>query len=68
MRGFDTSALQRQLAKSGYAKHVIADEVQAYMVSPEGQDGAGTRALAPLRRKMRALFKEHSARLKIPKL
>ena len=31
MRGYDTSALERQLAKEGYARHVIPDEVQAYI-------------------------------------
>jgi hypothetical protein len=27
MRGYDTSALEKQLAKAGYARHVIPDEV-----------------------------------------
>ena len=29
MRGYDTSALAKQLAKTGYAQHVIRDEIQA---------------------------------------
>jgi hypothetical protein len=68
MHGFDTSALRTQLATSGYARHVVADEVQAYIVAPSGKVGARSRALAPLRRRLRALFREHSARLKIPRL
>ena len=40
MRGYDTSALEKQLAKAGYARHVIPDEVQAYIVAPSGELGA----------------------------
>lgn len=68
MRGFDTSVLQARLAKAGYARHVIRDEVQAYIIAPSDELGAPTRALAPLRRTLRALFRKHSARLTIPKL
>ena len=43
MRGYDTSALEKQLAKAGYARHVIPDEVQAYIVAPSGELGAASR-------------------------
>ena len=68
MREYDTSALEKQLAKAGYAKHVIPDEVQAYLVAPAGKLGGRSRRLEPLRRKLRALFKRHSAGLKVPSI
>lgn len=67
MRGYDTSALEKQIARAGYAKHVIPDEVQAYIVAPSGKLGAVSRPLEPLRRRLRALFKLHSKGLSIPK-
>jgi hypothetical protein len=63
MRGYDTSALEKRLTKAGYAKHVIPDEVHAYLVAPSGKLGAASRSLAPLRRKLRALFRQHSEAL-----
>jgi hypothetical protein len=60
MVGYDTSALEKQLAEAGYASHVIPDETQAYLIAPSGKLGAASRALAPLRRKLRALFRQHS--------
>jgi hypothetical protein len=68
MRGYDTSALKNQLAKAGYAKHVIADEVHAYLIAPSGKLGAASRLLGPLRRKLRALFRQHSVGLSVPKI
>ena len=68
MRDYDTSALQKQLAKAGYARHVIPDEVQAYVVAPADNLGRVSRALLPLRRKLRTLFKEHSRGLSVPAL
>ena len=67
MRGYDTSALARQIAEAGYAKHVIPDEIQAYIVAPSGELGAAPR-LTPLRQKLRALFKQHSEKLAIPRI
>jgi len=66
MSGHDTSALEKQLAKTGYAKHVIPDEVQAYLVAPSRKLGGRSRPLEPLRRKLRALFRQHSERLSLP--
>lgn len=66
MRGYDTSRLEKQLADAGYARHVIPDEVQAYIVAPSGKLGAASRPLQPLRRKLRALFRQHAKRLSVP--
>jgi hypothetical protein len=65
MRGYDTAKLASQIAESGYAKHVIPDEIQAYIVAPSGKLGAAP-ALKPLRQKLRALFRQHSKKLSIP--
>ena len=65
MRGYDTSALAKRIARAGYARHVVRDEVQAYLIAPAGQLGKASRALEPLRKKLRALFKQHSARLRL---
>jgi hypothetical protein len=66
LRGYYTTALEEQLATAGYARHVIPDEVQAYIVAPSGELGAASRALMPLRRKLRALFREHAKGLSLP--
>ena len=68
MHGYDLSALERKLAEAGYAKHVIPDEAQAYIVAPSGDLGGVSRSLEPLRRKLRALFRQHSQGLSIPKI
>jgi hypothetical protein len=65
VRPFNTSVLKRQLAKAGYARHVIADEVQAHLISPAGKLGR-SHALRLLRRQLRALFREHSAAVSLP--
>jgi hypothetical protein len=67
MRAYDTSALAKQIAKAGYARHVIPDETQAYLVQSSGGIG-NSRRLAPLRRKLRALFRQHSQGLSIPRI
>ncbi|MBR0781263.1 ABC transporter ATP-binding protein [Bradyrhizobium iriomotense] len=66
MRSYDTRALGRQIAKAGYAQHVIEDETQAYLIAPSGKLGAASKALLPLRRKLRALFREHATKLSVP--
>jgi hypothetical protein len=65
MRGYDTRKLARQIADAGYARHVVADEIQAYIIAPSGELG-NARALAPLRRMLRALFRRHAKGLSIP--
>ncbi len=64
MRGYDTTKLARQIAKAGYARHVIPDETQAYIIAPAGKLGAA-RALAALRKELRALFRQHARALSI---
>ena len=66
MRGYNTSAFARKLAKQGYARHVIRDEIQAYIVAPAGELGAVSNALKPLRQTLRALFRQHGRKLKLP--
>jgi hypothetical protein len=65
MGDYDIKALQKEIREAGYADHVIADETQAYLVAPSSGLGAATKRLAPLRRKLRALFKRHAAALSI---
>lgn len=68
MRGYNTSVLERQLVAAGYARHVVPDEVQAYLIAPSGKLGAASRPLEPLRRTLRALFRQYSKGLSIPKI
>ncbi|MFB9269641.1 ABC transporter ATP-binding protein [Bradyrhizobium erythrophlei] len=68
IRRYDTSVLARQIAQAGYARHVIPDEMQAYIVAPSGDLGAALGPIQPLRRELRALFKRHAGGLTIPKL
>lgn len=63
MRGYDTSALAKGLAETGYAQHVIRDEIQAYIIAPSGELGAASRALKPLREELRRLFRRHIRKL-----
>jgi hypothetical protein len=65
MRAYDTTALEKQLAKAGYASHVIPDEAQAYLVAPSDELGAPSRPLGPLRKKLRALFRQHASGLSL---
>ncbi|CUT10151.1 hypothetical protein BF49_1231 [Bradyrhizobium sp.] len=66
MRSYDTRALERQIAQAGYAQHVIEDEAQAYLIAPSGELGAASKPLVPLRRQLRALFREHATKLSVP--
>ena len=68
MRGYDTSAIKRELTRLGYARHVIPDEVHAYLVAPTSGLGGPSQALAPLRKTLRVLFKRHSAGLSVPSI
>jgi hypothetical protein len=58
MRGYDTSALEKRLAAMGYHRSVLPDEVNAYLVAPDGE-GWSLPALAGLRKELRALFRDH---------
>jgi hypothetical protein len=63
LRDHDTSALEKPLAAMGYHRSVIADEVHAYLVAPADIRAFKTRALAPLRRKLQAIYRRHAAGL-----
>jgi len=65
MRGYDTSAMAKALVAMGYSTRVVSDEVHAYLVAPSGALGASGRALAPLRKTLRAIFRQHSAGLSV---
>lgn len=60
LHGYDTSAIKRKLTQWGYARHVMEDEVHAYLVAPAEELGRVSRRLVPLQRKLRALFRRHS--------
>lgn len=64
MREYNTRGLDKQIIKAGYAKHVVRDEVHAYLIGPAGKLG-GSRALAPLRKTLRAIFRQHVAKLSL---
>jgi hypothetical protein len=68
MRSYDTRPLQKRLSNAGYARHVIPDETQAYLVAPSSKLGTGFKRLEPLRRELRALFRKHAKRLSIPRI
>jgi len=65
MRDYDTSALEKKLARLGYHQQVIPDEVHAYLVAPAGSLGRG-KALAPLRQALRAIYRQHAVGLPQP--
>ena len=66
MRKYDTSAMEDALARMGYARRVLQDEVHAYLVAPTGAIGRSSPAFAPLRKRLRALFTRHSRGLSLP--
>ncbi|WP_050400001.1 hypothetical protein [Bradyrhizobium embrapense] len=68
IQGYDTAKLARTIAEAGYAKHVIPDELQAYLIAPSEKLARGFRQLSPLRRKLRAIFSQHSQTLSLPRL
>ena len=49
-----------------YHRHVLTDEVHAYLVAPGDPLDAGKKRLAPLRRELRAIFRKHGAGIKRP--
>ena len=66
MRGYNTSTMKRRLARMGYARPVLHDEVHAYLATPVGKLDASERPLAGLSKKLRAIFKRYSAGLSVP--
>ena len=56
MREYDTSALRKRLAAMGYHRHVLADEVHAYLTAAKSVRELRVKGLAPLRRELRAIY------------
>ena len=65
MRGYDTSAVRRRLASLGYHRHVLEDEVHAYVLAGGDDVGQSAKALLPLRRELRAIYAAHAQELRI---
>ena len=65
IREYDTSALAKHLAALGYHRSVLADEVHAYLIAPMGAPGSSMKGLAPLRKTLRAIFREHAAEVSL---
>jgi hypothetical protein len=65
MHPYDTSGLERALARMGYHKHVIRDEVHAYLVAPAKTLGR-IKKLAPLRRELQAIYRRYAVDLSLP--
>lgn len=66
IREYDTSALKKRLATMGYHRSVLADEVNAYLVSPPDGQGWSFPALAGLRKELRALYRKHVKEADLP--
>lgn len=64
LRDYDTSALKKELAGMGYHKHVLTDEVHAYLVAPAGSLG-GAKSLAPARKTLQAIYRRYAADLSL---
>lgn len=60
---YDTRAIAKKLAGEGYHTRVIADEVHAYVLT--GSEGA---RFAPLRRRLRAIFRAHGGERAVKRL
>jgi hypothetical protein len=65
MRRYNTSAIRKQLVRLGYHRAVVIDEVQAYLVAPEDTAVKSPRALKPLARQLRAIFRAHAKGLNL---
>jgi len=66
MSAYDTSRVRKRLASLGYHRHVLIDEVHAYLVAPGGSFSAAREGLAPLQRTLRALFTRYVRHLGRP--
>jgi hypothetical protein len=60
MRGYDTSALEKRLADLGYHRSVLLDEAHAYLIAPPDGRGWSLPKLGGLRKKLRAIYREHA--------
>ena len=67
LRRHDTAAVARHLASLGYHRSVLEDEVHAYVVAGDDAAGRPLKGLAPLRRELRAIYRDHARGLRVPR-
>jgi hypothetical protein len=60
MREYDTTGIVAQLASLGYHRRVLQDEVHAYLIAGGAAARRPANKLVPLRRTLRAIYREHS--------
>jgi hypothetical protein len=63
LRGYDTSGIQKWLASLGYHRHVLIDEVHAYLIAPGGSFSPASEGLAALQKELRAIYTRYVGRL-----
>ena len=62
LREYDTARIERELHQLGYTKDVLKDEVHAYLISGDRSvKTLANRRLIPLRKRLQAIFRTHSA-------
>lgn len=66
MRRYQTTALEKRLAAMGYHRHVLSDEVHAYLVSSGRERDRSLRSLAPLRKELLRIYNRFAATLTAP--
>ena len=66
MREYDTTRFEKHLAALGYHRHVLVDEVHAYLIAEAEELGVSVGRLAPLRKTLRAIFRRHAKTAAIP--
>jgi hypothetical protein len=59
LRGQDTRALERELRSLGYCRQVVPDEVHAYILTEALPSQSERIRLAPVRRGLKRIFREH---------
>jgi hypothetical protein len=62
LRSYDTSPIDRQLHRLGYARHVLRDEAHAALVAGNGSLHV-PRSFDRLKEELRAIFQEHGEQL-----
>lgn len=60
--GLDTRALERHLRELGYCRQVVPDEVHAYLMTERPTWETDPARVAPVRRRLRRVFREHGGR------
>lgn len=66
LREYDTSKIKRLLEDHGYWKHVLEDEVHAYLLTNDSTIPAAMRkTFRPLSRELRRLYRRHASEITI---